>query len=283
MVFASLRPHSDQMKRPNKSTAHTGGGKEGGKELRFQLPFETPLIFISEPGAGFEPCIMTEKQIAKLCQPKNLRHRPWVQIDLLVDPYILNVDTNLFYSWELKGKCVIFHIICQKHMHGQSEPWQILRVDALLLGCPKKHCPAKRLVPSGWRNKLPWMENSFLQESPLSCLRPETRHFPSEVQETIFDRSHKSSSSPMPPHNSMLITREAVVGLVTRTLMTLYTSSSTRCLWRLKIHAACPGWLQLHKGEHNSLYCIFKPLFHVQETFEFLVNHWQVTSLSTYH
>lgn len=123
-----------------------------------------------------------------------------------------------------------FHTICQKHTHRHSELCQILRVYALLLGSPKKHCPAKRLAPAGWRNKLPWMENSFLEESPLSCLRPETRHFPSEVQETILDCSHKSSSSPMLPHNGVLMAREAVVGLVSRTLMTLHTSFSARCL-----------------------------------------------------
>lgn len=57
--------------------------------------------------------------------------------------------------------------------------------------CPKQLRPAKRLAPAGRRNKLPWMEESFLEESLLSCLRPETRHFPSEVQETILDRSLK--------------------------------------------------------------------------------------------
>lgn len=146
---------------------------------------------------------------------------------------------------------------------------QILRVYALLLGSPKKHCPAKRLAPAGWRNKLPWMENSFLEESPLSCLRPETRHFPSEVQETILDCSHKSSSSPMFPHNGVLMAREAVVGLVSRTLMTSHTSFSARCLWRLWVHATCPGWSQLHNREQNSF--IFKSLFNIQSTFEFLV------------
>lgn len=135
--------------------------------------------------------------------------------------HIPNIDTGLFYLWVLKGRFVIFHPVCQKQM--QSELRQFLRVYALLLGSPKKHCPAKRLAPVGWRNKLPWMENSFLEESPLSCLRPETRHFPSEVKESILDCSHKSSFSPT----------EAVVGLVTRTLMTLYPSSKTRCLWRL--------------------------------------------------
>lgn len=146
-------------------------------------------------------------------------------------------------------------------MHRHSELCQILRVYALLLGSPKKHCPAKRLAPAGWRNKLPWMENSFLEESLLSCPRPETRPFPSEVQETVFDCSLKSSSSPTLPHNSVLIAREVVVGLVTRTLTTLSTSSSTRCLLRLRIHAGS----QPPNGTRTA--SIFKSLFNAQLTF----------------
>lgn len=30
------------------------------------------------------------------------------------DPYILNVDIDLYYSWDLKGKFVIFFLAIQK-------------------------------------------------------------------------------------------------------------------------------------------------------------------------
>lgn len=110
----------------------------------------------------------------------------------MVDPYILNVDVDLYYSWHLKGKWVIFFSFNLPKTHAQAfrslPDSQSLCFTAW---CPKQLCPAKRLTPAGRRNKLPWVEESFLEESLLSCLRPETRHFPSEVQETISDRSHK--------------------------------------------------------------------------------------------
>lgn len=106
------------------------------------------------------------------------------------DPYILNVDVDLYYSWHLKGKFVIFFFFsCNLPRTFRSLPdSQSLCFTAR---CPKQLHPAKRLAPAGRRNKLPWMEESFLEESLLSCLGPETRHFPSEVQETILDRSRK--------------------------------------------------------------------------------------------
>lgn len=110
----------------------------------------------------------------------------------MVDLYILNVDVDLYYSWHLKGSLSSFFSYNLPRTHAQAfrrlPDSQSLCFTAR---CPKQLRPAKRLAPAGRRNKLPWMEESFLEESLLSGLRPETRHFPSEVQETILDRSHK--------------------------------------------------------------------------------------------
>lgn len=127
----------------------------------------------------------------------------------MVDLYVVHVDTDLFYKYDLKGKLSFFSDNLPKTNAQEFRGLPNSQTLCFAAWCSKQHCAAKRLAPAGWRNKLPWMEKSFLEES-LTCLRPETRHFPSEVQETILDCSHKSKSSPMLPHNSLLIAKEAV-------------------------------------------------------------------------
>lgn len=90
-----------------------------------------------------------------------------------------------------------FHAICQNNTRTGNQ--SSAKVSGFMLCCldPLKNIFLPRdWHRQGWRNKLPWMENSFLEESPLSCLKPETRQFPSEVQKTVLDCSHKSSSFP---------------------------------------------------------------------------------------
>lgn len=127
----------------------------------------------------------------------NQQQQPETRVDRVLDPYILDDDVALYYSWYVKGKFV-FSFFFLEFAGNTCTGIQTFRSlpDSQSLcftaRCPKQLRPANRLAPAGRRNKLLWMEESFLEESPLSCLRPETRHFPSEVQETILDRSHKS-------------------------------------------------------------------------------------------
>lgn len=122
------------------------------------------------------------------CKSTNPLKQPGTGVDHVVDPYILNVDVDLYYSWHLKGRFVIFFCYSLPRTVRSLPDSQSLCFTAR---CPKQLRPAKRLAPAGRRNKLPWMEESFLEESLLSCLGPETRHFPSEVQETILARARK--------------------------------------------------------------------------------------------